>query len=156
MPDQKERFLVLTILLSLTALFIAYLGPVITGNIIKETQDVSLADFPYPFVKNHLLNDVQILVPDEPTSDELLNAHQIARSLEDYTGIQPAIILLSQAHPEGNRIILTTDCTLLPEELCNAPGQLIFHPDRNHVTLIVYGHTGEELTTLTTPLLTKN
>ncbi len=158
MPDQKERFLILTVLLSLTAIFIAYLGPVITGNIVKNTQDVSLADFPYPFVKNHLLNEVQILVPDEPTADELLNAHQIARSLEEYTGVQPAVTLASQAEHEGNQIIITTDCTAfpLPREFCDEPGHFFLHTDQHRAILIIYGHTGKELERRTSTLLKNN
>lgn len=125
MRREKERFIALGFAFVLAAVFIAYLGPVITGSVVKDNEDVTLADFPYPFIKNNVVNNVVIVVADRPSTSELVAAHEVSLIFDMLLGVRPEIRAESSVQERTqNRIIIGKRCSdvivrAAGEALCN-------------------------------------
>ncbi len=153
MGDSKKKVIVVSLALFLTVLFIGYLGPVITGNVVKETDAVTLADFPYPFIKNGVLNRVVIVVPDAPSADELLAAHDLSLLFDNLLDMRPQVQTASAVAGEvANKIVIGNVCSALIQEtrsgLCGTlQGEGLLRVDVNGdaMALVVTGERGEDV-----------
>ena len=78
--------------LFLIALFLATLGSLYTGYSVLEPNQLTLSNYPYPFVKNGVTNGVYIVLPYDYTYSEYNVAEQIATSLAGSDPMPPTIV----------------------------------------------------------------
>ncbi|MBI5391461.1 cellulose biosynthesis cyclic di-GMP-binding regulatory protein BcsB [Candidatus Woesearchaeota archaeon] len=147
---EKGVILIAGISLFLMLLFLVGVGPVITGNVIKNPSEVSLADFPYPFIKNNAYNQLTIVVPENPSKEEAQAALAIADIVRQSRDFNPPILSVKKDTHKGNRILVGMPCKnpemqkKLGTNACDvnlpeAKGMLSLTHEKYGLTLIVTG-----------------
>ncbi len=148
----NEKKIVLVAFLFLAVLFLSTIGSYWTGYAVLNQQDLSLKNYPYPFIKNNGYNGLYIVIPEQSTLDEQQAASTIAKGLQSTAQLPPTVTTPSNL-PEGNHNLIligdpctnsligstlqTTDCTL---NLKEGQGYLkLINYDRTS-TLIVSGY----------------
>lgn len=138
-------------------LFLATIGSYYTGYSIIDQSQITLKQYPFPFVKNNVPNDVYVVMPYDYTYNEYKAATEIAETIKGNNLVAPKIVTTNEV-PEGkhNLVLIGTPCTneLVSEALatldCNSglePGQgllRLINYDRTS-TLVVSGYSSSDL-----------
>ncbi|MBS3168623.1 hypothetical protein J4216_05845 [Candidatus Woesearchaeota archaeon] len=153
-----RKVAIIVIGLFISILFLATFGSIYTGYTILEQKDITLGDYPFPFIKNNIPNQLLIVIPDDYTFQEYDAAIKISESLNINTQLSSNIIPVSRSPKEEYNLILIGDtCTnkLIAKELktnnCNLvseSGYLELINKKRTSTLIVSGDIEKASTVL--------
>ncbi len=152
-----RKIIALAIAVFMAVLFLSTIGSFYTGNAVLDTSKITLADYPYPFVKNNVYNDLYIVIPSSNNAAEYSAAVNVANSLKTTQPIYPRIVTLENLPKEEHNLILvgnpcnnfliteeleTTDCNL---NLKQKEGLLKLINYESYSILIVSGYDHESL-----------
>ncbi|MBI2148672.1 hypothetical protein HYU23_03250 [Candidatus Woesearchaeota archaeon] len=87
----NKKAVVIFVALFLSVLFLSTLGSVYTGNVVLQQTEITLSNYPYPFVKNNVPNDVFIVIPYDYSYDDYSTAQFISNSLKGNNLLGPEI-----------------------------------------------------------------
>ena len=137
----------------LAILFLSTIGTLYTGYAVLPQSDLSLKQYPFPFLKYGSYNDLYIVISDGATIDELDAASNIAQNLKGSLPKSASIVTVSKA-PDGDHnfillgdpctnklmadVLKTNDCN--PFNLNNGEGLLLLKNSQRTSTLIVSGY----------------
>ncbi len=153
--EVKSEVTIVVVFLLLATIFVSSFGPVITGHIVLDSAKVTLADYPFPFIKNNYYNDVYIVLGNNHSPDETFAANDIAYGLKGLRAVLPPVILESEVPEKAHNLILIgTPCTnsmvanFLGTNNCNAvqnAGVIILDNQERSATLVATGRTSEDV-----------
>src|SRR3989344_9541609 len=108
----EDQHILFGVFLVLALVFISTFGSLYTGNVVYTGDKITLANYPYPFIKNNNYNSLYIVLPNSYTLDEYQAANDVANGLKLAMPLPPEIVTESSL-PEGtNNLILVGDpCT---------------------------------------------
>ena len=148
---------VIIVLLLLATLFLGTVGNFYTGNAVLNPSDLSLKNYPYPFIKNNVPNSLYIVIPYDYSYAEFDAARQISASLQGLNPLPPQIVTLKEL-PEGehNLILIGNPCTnpLIADELATTDchsgleygyGLLKLSNNERNSVLVVAGYSNDDL-----------
>ena len=107
--DQKK--VVIGIGAVLIVLFLATIGSFFTGYAVLNQKELTLENYPCPFIKNNAPNNLYIVTPVSPNAEETQAAKNIANSLER-TKLMHVQIINDKEIPQGiyNFILIGNPC----------------------------------------------
>ena len=116
----NKKIMAVSIAIFLAILFLSTIGSFYTGFVILSQSDITLENYPYPFIKNNVYNGLYIVLPTNYNSEEQEAALLIANSLKGTQPVNPNIITENNL-PKGNHnlILIGDPCNnkLIAEEL---------------------------------------
>lgn len=152
-----KRVLFIITGLLLAVLFLSTVGGFYTGNVLRKIQHTTLKDYPYPFIKNSVPNNLYIVIPKNPDIIEYDAAIKISQSLKGSNPLPPKIVTKDKL-PIGNHnlILIGNSCSndLIREALkvnkCNmnlkkGEGLIKLVDLDKTMSLIVSGYSKEEI-----------
>lgn len=107
--DKKPVIFVIALFIAI--LFLAAIGPVFTGYLVLDQSEITLKDYPYPFIKNSGYNGLYIVLPENYNPNEYSAAIRVAENLQTTQLLLPKIVT-DKTLPEGeyNLIIIGNPC----------------------------------------------
>ena len=115
-----RKAIIFAIAAFLAVLFVSTIGTSLTGFTVLDQSQITLEDYPYPFIKNNMYNDIYIVIPYNYDAEEYTAALRIANSLQTTQPLLPKIVT-DKTLPEGehNLIIIGNPCNneLIAKEL---------------------------------------
>ncbi len=165
-----KRAVLIIIGLFIAVLFLSTIGNFLTGNAVLEQKEITLKNYPYPFVKNYVPNDVYIVLPYDSRYEEYNSAINIARSLKGTNSlIQAPKIVTDKEVPEGthNLILIGNPCNnqLIAKELDSDQCNLNLQKGQGYIklinhkissTIIISGYSLKEIPKATSVLINNN
>ena len=95
-------------------------GSFITGYSLLDQSEITLRNYPYPFIKNNVYNDLYIVIPSTYEPESYAAANKIAQSLKETKSLLPKIVSTEEV-PQGehNLILVGNPCSnkLISNEL---------------------------------------
>lgn len=135
----KKEHIILGISVFLALLFVSTIGNMYTGYTILQ-KDITLKDYPYPFIKNNNYNNLYIVLPDSYTIDEYDSALVIAKSIQFARPLLPKIVRESDLPDRGeyNLILIGDPCTnsLIADYLLTNDCNLNLYRDQGLLELV--------------------
>src|SRR3989344_4452635 len=98
-----RKTVIVLISLALALLFVSTIGSMYTGYSVKQ-DEITLKEYPFPFVKNNDYNRLFIVLPNSYTLDEYEAAQNIAKGLQLNRPLPPEIITESSLPAEETNL----------------------------------------------------
>jgi hypothetical protein len=113
---------IIAIAIFLAVLFLATFGSFYTGYVVLDQKDISLQNYPYPFIKNNAQNALYLVEPISPTIEESSGIRRISDSIRPNTkNYRPTMRIYKphQVPTESNFILIGNPCdnSLIAKEL---------------------------------------
>ncbi|GEM_PF-2094224 len=141
--EKGVQIFVVSMSVFLIMLFLVGIGPAITGNVVKNSADVTLADFPYPFLKNQVYDSI-LVIPDAPSAVENNAAGWVSLTLQESRSFPPPVVALSKVSGSVMHRIVVADCSITQLPACarvgNDEGLLVLQQSDSGLTLFVTGN----------------
>ena len=165
-----KKVILIVAALFLTALFLSTIGSFYTGYSVLNQKEITLKNYPYPFIKNFVPNDVYVVLPYDSRYEEYNAAINIARSLKGTNPLlqAPQIVTINEI-PEGvhNLILIGNPCNnqLIAKELstdeCNlglqkGQGYLKLINHEKSSTLIISGYSIKDIPNAVSVIVNNN
>ncbi len=116
-----RKVVIIGILFLLAVLFLSTIGSYWTGYVVLNNNELSLKQYPYPFVKNSNYNALTIVIPDQSTLEEQEIANNLAKALQSTRPLPPKVVRASELLETTNKnlILIGDPCTnkLITQEL---------------------------------------
>ncbi|HIH25867.1 hypothetical protein J4476_01880 [Candidatus Woesearchaeota archaeon] len=108
----EDQHILFGVFLVLALVFISTFGSLYTGNVVYTGDKITLANYPYPFIKNNNYNSLYIVLPNSYTLDEFEAANNVLNGIKLSDVIEPKIVTVSDL-PQGehNLILVGDSCT---------------------------------------------
>ncbi len=84
MNKNRKRGIIIAVFAFLAVLFVSTIGSSLTGFVVLN-KDPTLAEWPYPFIKNSACNRLYLILPDRYDANAYRLASQISNSLKKET-----------------------------------------------------------------------
>ena len=108
----NEKHILLGVLLFVALVFVSTFGSIYTGNVVYTGDKITLANYPYPFIKNNNYNSLYVVLPNSYTMDEFEAANNIVNSIKVSDVVEPKIVTVSDLPKGDHNLILVGDsCT---------------------------------------------
>ncbi len=140
----ERRVGIIAISLFLVALFLVTVGSDYTGYSVLDQSQLTFSQYPFPFVKNNVPNEVYIVMPYDYTYNEFKAAQDIAVSIQGKNPVGPAIVTDKDV-PEGehNLILIGNACNndLISQELATTSCDTGLQAGQASLTLVNHQRT---------------
>ena len=140
----NKKVIIITIGFFLAVLFLSTVGSFYTGYAVLGQKDITLKNFPYPFVKNNVPNGLYIVIPYDYTYNEFKAANDLADSLKGMNVLPPSVITPNYL-PQGdhNLVLIGNPCNnkLISNELAILDCDLSLKQGEGFIRLINHERT---------------